>query len=505
MTKIKPLYFRLASVTLIVVGVTWLAHLNRPQAVNLANVSVRMSNSRLSFRGQVDGTPGANTTITIDLDDTIGDYTEGTSDTLISDALKINDVLTFTGGTAGTRTVRDIIDGETIIINATIATTDEKFYLRETTDLVATFNTVSAIAGSTNTRFELILPAATSNYEDGVPDQGFFDFGTSAPTVSCAGTGYTFGTGTATAGRTNSDTGFENLPAGTWHVYRCPYSASAAPPTTITMTIGSGDDDAVINPVRVKAGSPANQLETGQADTYSAIVRNIDNAHAVVDSTTVKIGVLEAVRVSATVVPSITFEIYGYTATTGNRCGQTIHIDTTAASVPFGEIATATFTNGAQRLVLKTNALSGGVVTAVANDQLGREGSTCTDKLTPVYAIDPASNEHLCIWDANISGMTQSTTQAWTTITGSTGTGFGYSIENIDSAAPAFTHGGGTDFDARHFADAEFDQDPVTIFGSNSLPTNSDSVYICYRIAADALTAAGDYYNYITYTATATF
>ena len=101
--------------------------------------------------------------------------------------------------------------------------------------------------------------------------------------------------------------------------------------------------------------------------------------------------------------------------------------------------------------------------------------------------------------------MTQSSAQAWTTITGSTGTGFGFSIENIDSAAPAFTHGGSTNFDARHFADAEFGQDPVTIFGSNSLPTNSDSVYVCYRIAADALTAAGDYYNYITYTATATF
>ena len=57
---------------------------------------------------------------------------------------------------------------------------------------------------------------------------------------------------------------------------------------------------------------------------------------------------------------------------------------------------------------------------------------------------------------------------------------------------------------ARHFADFESAQDPVDVFGP-STPTNSDSIYACYRIIADALTAAGDYYNYITYTATATF
>lgn len=494
--QIHPKYFRLLTLAILVMGLTFLARQFRPQAANLSNVKVTMSNSRFSFRGEVDGTPGTNTTIDVAIDSTIDDYTN--VDTLVTDALKIGDTLTFTGGTAGNRTIQDIIDGDTITINTAITTTDEKFYMTETSDLVATFATVSGVAGGANSRFELLLPAATSAYADDVPDQGTFDFSGTAPTVTCTGTGYTFGTGTATAGRTNSDSGFENLPDGTWHVYRCPYSVAGSAPQNITMTIARGGA-AVINPVR------RDDLNTGQADTYDVIVRNVNTSNVVVDSTTVKIGAIEAVRVSATVVPSLTFEIEGYTATTGNRCGQTIHVDTTPASVPFGEVATATFTNAAQKLTLKTNALSGGAVTAVANDQLGREGQTCTDKLIPVYAINTGDDEHLCIWDANIASMTHTATQAWTSISGSTGTGFGYSIENIDSANPAFTHGGSTNFNARHFADSEYNQDPVTIFDSNSLPTNSDSVYVCYRIAADALNAAGDYYNYITYTATATF
>ena len=502
----KTSLIRLFLFLLLIAGLTVFAKSQRTQAANLESVSVTMSNSRFSFRGQVSGTPGSDTSTPIIIDPAIADYTSN-ANTEITDALIMNDVITFTGATAGDRTITEIVDDNIISIDSAVATTDESFYLDETTDLTAVFNTnTTATAGYV----QVLVPAASTNNADGIPDQGYFDFGSgAAPTVTCAGSGgasHTFGVGhgTATANQTGGD-----LPAGYWHVYQCEYTTGGTN-GTITMTIGSGADDAIINPV------PTAAHVTGVADTYSVIVRNVNSAttpDTVVDSTTVKIGAIEAVRVSATVVPSLTFTITGQ-ADSLTRCGTTTDVTTTASSVPFGEIATANFTDAAQELKFTTNALDGAVVTAIANDQLGRGGSACdvanagTDKKTTLlanYTIDPSANEHLCIWDANIIDMTQNSEQAWTTITTTSGTGFGYSIENIDSASPTFTYGTGTDFDARHFADAQSGDTPVTIFGSNLLPTNSDSVYVCYRIAADALTAAGDYYNYITYTATATF
>lgn len=493
MTKYSPRAFRLALLVIAGIALFGVVKVSNTTASNLSSVKVTMGNSRLSMRGQVSGTPGTNTTIDVGLDSTIDDYTNVS--TLVTDTLKVTDTLTFTGATAGTRTIQSIIDGDTIIINSAIATTDETFYLQETSNLVASFNTVTSVAGgASNSRFELILPAdPVNNNADGVPDQGYFDFGLAAPTVACTGTGYTFGTGTAASGKTNLDVGYENLPSGEWHVYRCPYTVSGAAPQAITMTIGTvGSNNGVINPVRIDS------LNTGQADTYSVVVRNINTSDTVVDSTTVKIGAIEAVRVSATVVPSLTFEITGESSGV-TRCGQTTSVATTASTVPFGEVGTGIFKDAAQKLKFTTNALSGAVVTAVANDQLGREGGACTGDLAPVYTLDPASGHHLCIWDANVASMSHTVEQAWTSVSN---TGFGFSLENIVGAGAEFTYG--TGFDARHFADEENSQAPEVIFSSTT-PTNDHSVYACYRIVPDALTAAGDYYNYITYTATATF
>ncbi len=476
MTEIKPLYFRLTSLVLLVLGLTWLAHLFRPQAANLTSVSVTMDNSRVSYRGQVSGTPGSDTTMDIVIDPAITDYT-ASANTEITDALKITDTITFTGATAGNRTVSDIVDTNTIVLNSAIATTDETFYLAETTELTAVFTTNTVVTAG---YFQVLVPAAASNNADGIPDQGYFDFGT-APAVTCTSTGsHTVDTTTATAGQTGGI-----LPTGTWHVYACPYTTGGS--GTVTITIPT-----VINP------APAAAHVTGIADTYEVIVRNVRTSdNAVIDSTTVKIGAIEAVKVSATVVPSLTFEIIGETAG-ATRCGETTDITTTGSSVPFGEINTGDFKYGSQELKVTTNALSGAVVTAVANDQLGRNGNACAGD-----TYNSGVDAYECIWDANVTSMSHTVEQDWTVITE---TGFGYSIQNIDSDDPAFTWGTTGQFYARHFADAEASpaQDPVEVFGPDT-PTNSDSVYVCYRIIADALTAAGDYHNYITYTATATF
>lgn len=477
MTEIKPLYFRLASLALLVIGLTWIAYLNKPQAANLTSVSVTMDNSRVSYRGRVSGTPGSDTIMDIVIDPAITNYAANPN-TEITDALKITDSLTFT--TSGARTIADIIDTNTIVINSAIATTNETFYLAETTALEVVFDTNTNITAG---YFQVLVPAigTSATSADGIPDQAYFDFGTSGPTVTCSRTGgsHTFGTSTATAGQTGGI-----LPAGYWHVYTCPYTTGG---TGGTITIGI---PTIINP------APAAAHVTGIADTYEVIVRNVRTSdNAVIDSTTVKIGAIEAVRVSATVVPSLTFEIIGE-GSGATRCGQTTDVTTTGSSVPFGEINTGDFKYASQELKVTTNALSGAVVTAIANDQLGRNGGVCDGD-----TYNSGANPFECIWDANVTNMSHTVEQNWTVITE---TGFGYSIQNIDSDDPAFTWGSGGQFIARHFPDLESSQDPEPIFGALT-PTNSDSIYACYRIIADALTAAGDYYNYITYTATATF
>ena len=56
------------------------------------------------------------------------------------------------------------------------------------------------------------------------------------------------------------------------------------------------------------------------------IVRQLDTLHTTADATTVSIGVVEAVRVTATVAPQITFQISGVSNGT-SVCGATTDVD----------------------------------------------------------------------------------------------------------------------------------------------------------------------------------
>jgi hypothetical protein len=90
--------------------------------------------------------------------------------------------------------------------------------------------------------------------------------------------------------------------------------------------------------------APTTSHTTGTADAYSIIVQQLDNGGNVIDFTTAKIAIVEAVRVTAYVSPQITFKILGL-ATGTSACGATTDVDTTPASVPFGELTIATFKN----------------------------------------------------------------------------------------------------------------------------------------------------------------
>lgn len=458
--------------------------LNQGYSANLTSVSVTLSNSRPSFRGALaaGNTAGSSTVV---IDTTPGDYPSTSSAQLVQGDV----VLIGNAGSLGSYTVASTSSESTFSLTAGLAAGDadtaDDVVATSSTTLTARFTTASAVA---NGRFRILVPALDSDTAsaDGIPDGGYYDFGSSAPTVTCPSdiSGYDFVTGTATA---------STITVGSvqYHSFECAYSGTGAVSSAFDGTTnGAIVINSVINP------APAAGHTTGTADTYSVIVQQLNSSFAVVDRTITKVGVIEAVKVTASVAPSITFKILGLNSATA-ACGISggTSVTTTAATVPFGTLSIADFTTAAQALSVSTNATNGYTVTAVANDQLGKDGATCTG--------DSTSNT--CIRDAagDTAAMTHSVSDEWVTASND---GFAYSLQDINSTtteAFAYNESART-FSARQFADAEDGQSPVTIFSDTTVAQN-DNLYVCYKIIPTVLTASGDYENYITYTATATF
>ncbi len=485
-STVKPIYLRLLILSLIILGLTFLSRINLSQAGSLESVSVTMDNSRLSFRGKVDAVEGTIVTIEVD-DDFYTDYTNGDADA--TDVLKVGDELYFITEEE-TREILEVVDGETIILDEAVDMNDF-FYLAEESVLTVEFTTRTDVL---NGAFQVLVPAADSDHADGVPDQGYFDFNTGSPDVTCTGDGHTFDPAISTAG--GSDYGGE-----TWHEYTCPYT-DGDNNVAITITI-----DNVVNP------GPAADHQTGWADTHDIIVRHLEQEGEEedpedgdeVDATKVKVGVIEAVRVSATVEPSLTFRIYGESEN-ADMCGTTSDVETLPNSVPFGSLNVTTFTYASQILDVATNAVDGAAVTALAYDQLGRNGEACEGKVEPG---DPMT-DYDCIWDADVTGMSHEDEADWSDE--NTETGFGYSLHNYEGRSnPAFNYDDGTPSGiiSKHFADYDRggagEQSPQLLFNTDGDPTNQADAKVCYIISLDSITAAGEYYTFITYTATATF
>jgi hypothetical protein len=247
----------------------------------------------------------------------------------------------------------------------------------------------------------------------------------------------------------------------------------------------------LINPAP-KTGTDNHTL--GQADTYAVIIQHRDSGGTVVDQSTTKIGVVDAVRVTATIEPQLTFTITGL-ASGAIACGGTTDVTTTAISVPFGSLTIGSFVDAAQRLTVSTNAAGGYSVTTAENDQLGRNGTACAGD---------GSGSNSCVVDASVSGVTHTTAADWTDA--SNDEGFGYSLDpgtGTFTVAFAYDDSSST-FYAKQFADLTESEDPQTIYSRSDVAA-SDVVDVCYRIAPAATNVAGDYENYIVYTASATF
>lgn len=460
---------------LIIATIAALTNPTTLNSANLTNAKDTLQTSRLSVRARVDatGTTVGSSNVKIKTS------ASAPANTITTNNLRAQDSVVI--GT-GTYTIVDIVDTDEFTVTPVLASGDaddnDPVYLRIRPRHVVTFTTASAVADGS---FRILLPADSTNPNDGNPDDEGYDFGGGTVDVTASNvTGYTFASGTATAYG-----GAECTSPANYHCFDIAYTGSGAVGTTITINIGN--TSGTNTPIAPATGPSHTE---GTADTYPVIIRNFADgadldADAPIDATTVRVAHIESVRVTATVDPTISFSIAGI-ASGQTRCGVTTDATTTATSVPFGGMALNTFKTLAQDLTVSTNASGGYVVTAAENDELGLGGAT-----TP-FIPDTSCDTGPC---------TITSEEDWAT---ATNTGFGYSLQNVDAASIAFEYNDTGTFDARPFANIVDGDTPQTIFSSTTV-ANAQNAYVCYRLSVGATQAAGDYENQITYTATGTF
>jgi hypothetical protein len=447
----------------------------------ISDVKDTLETSRASFHGGLEGNHTAGTTlITIDTD---GNFpSDSTANLFPGDTVTIDD---------GSYTVDNIVSSSQFTITAPLDATDDDdndvVYVDRTSTHTITYTTGAAIPNGA-IRVRIVADSVTP--ADGNPDDGGFDFNSITGTdVDCPDdtadtkNGYNFPTtGTATS------SGGTGCAAG-YHCFECTYSGTGMTAIDQTMTVGSINE--LLNP------SLGTGHSAGQADTHLVIVDNLDSTYSQVAGETrnLKVAVIESVRVTATIDPTITFTITAIGSGL-ERCGITTDVETTPTAVPFGSLTLGSFNNASQQLSCVTNAGGGYAVTVIENDQMSIDGE---------HSVELADTN--C--DSG-SACTETTEGDWHTDT--TESGFGYSIQNINAGTVPFeytsTSGNcsvGT-YCARRFPSvADGGESATTVMNRADTPSTTEDIYMCYRIVASTSQQAGDYENALTYVATATF
>lgn len=460
-----------------------LLHPTRLESANLVTVKDTLQTSRLSVHARVDatGTPTGGSNVKI-YTSTGLDSASSQANTISTAPLKAGDSLII--GT-GTYTVVGIIDVDEFTVTPVLLAADrddtDPIYFKSKPRHVITFNTATAVP---NGFFQVLLPADATTPNNGLPDDQGYDFNTAVDVAEPTDVGatYDFVVGVATASGATGCTAPAN-----YHCFEVHYSGLGAVNQAITLTIGN--TNGTNTPIAPATGTAHTE---GSADTYPILVKNFaaeanPNSATPIDATTVRVAHIESVRVTATVLPTISFTIAGVSTAT-STCGATPDIDTAAATnaplaVPFGEMALNTFKDASHKLTVSTNAAGGYVVTAAENNQLSLNGLGVTEILDT---------------DCDAEDCTTSSATEWNTPGDN---GFGYSIQNNDAASVPFQYNTAGSFNARPFPILGAEQ---TIFSSTTV-ANAEDIYICYRLGVGATQAAGDYENQITYTATGTF
>jgi len=478
MTVNKNTFLRLSLLSFIIAGIAFIY----PQKINSIppkNVKNTLSTSQYSYYGGVGVGNTAGSTILIL--DTSTDFPSQTSNNLfIGDTLNIG-----IGGSQSLHTIKDIGSTGVIMIDPALTAVNEV----AGGSIIATRSAIHTVSfepqdTATGDIWQVLIKAtsgiAAEKSSDGIPDQLGFDYGTlNQGAVTCP-----WGA-TASVGTTTSLSMGSPPVTSYYHVIQCALAAGTTNPAgtgaTGTIIIGT-NTNALINP------SPSHDADgEGNADIFSFIVRHLDSGSNLIDQSSGKIAIVESVRVTATIDPSLTFYIdsVGTSSVGSTACGAGSTLssgasDTTGDQVIFGTIAIQAINQLAQRLTCVTNASGGYVVTAY-------EGGV----MTKIGAGDT-------IPDTLCNGMNCTITQeqSWVGVS-STRSEFGYTMTNIGSSIP-FNE---TDF--KPFGIGYANAQPIMI--NPSVPSTSESANVCYRLTATTIQAAGDYEAKIIYTATATF
>jgi len=470
----------------------------RLDSATLTSASATLSNSRLSYRAGV----GASAVIAdsvIDIDSS-GNADNDTNHLFPNDNICFTD--TNESGCIGFTNydVARIQDADTFVLETAlsvgVSATD---YAVATSSGVLTvqFTLASQIPASGDILLTIPALDTTGKTDDGIPDTAAaaanngFDINniTTGEITFAGGTGCSWSTTSVTAGTSSAD----HLIIGT--------TSATCTAGVITITVGdSGSADTLlVNPAPISSGHTQ-----GVADIYEVSMITRDENDIQIDSVDVKIAPVEAVLVSATIDETLEFTVAGKAVGT-TACGAATDKTTQAYSVPWGTIAASdTFYDAAQQLTVTTNADGGYAVTIEENDQMGKDGVTCTGA-----SADESNN---CIKDTvcGASACSESEAQDWTIA--ATYHGLGYSLEDVAGTDAVFDYDGkpaeatctsGT-FCARQIADIEASETKATIM-TNTAPVNSNDIYVCYRIDTSGTQPAGHYYNKVKYTATATF
>jgi hypothetical protein len=470
----------------------------KTHSANFTAASATLSNPRFSYKaGVTSGTIGT-PTITID--------GSGNADNN-TNHLFPKDTVCFAGsletGCLGDTNyqVANIISGTVFNTSASLVSTlesDAYVVATQSGSLSLAFTTVNEIPVSGTILITIPAVKSVGKTNDGFPDtaattatNGFDIHGITTSDISV--TGCTDGNWTVTSITAGNGT--------TDHTILITRNTTACTGgTNMTVTIDS--TPGIINP------APLTSHTQGQADSYQINIKSRDAATNTLDNSDVSVSPIEGVLISATIDETLALTVAGITADSGSYCGITRDAtspDTTATSVPWGTLApgyNAQKNNTDHQITISTNSADGYKLYAEENDQMGKDGVTCSGA--------SAGEANDCIQDT-VCGSTPCTHQTYRDwgADPSSYPGLGYSLQNVSGtdAVFEFNTSGGT-FNAKQFADQEASESrnaSTAELMSNAGPVDTSSAYVCYRIDITATQPAGYYYNKVKYTAVPTF
>ncbi|MCR4330079.1 MAG: hypothetical protein NUV65_06065 [Candidatus Roizmanbacteria bacterium] len=432
------------------------------QVLNFTQAYTTLTNSRLSYYAKVGTTTGANATNVIIANS--GNPDNNTYNIWPNDVLCFNNPASNGCSSQATYTVASTPTSTQIAVTSAIAnalTAGTAVVSTQSARLTVTFTPRTAIASGGYIR--LSVASATSNYNDGIPDNSGFDVNkltTGNINTYVTPTGFTKSAATLTYG------------AG-YNVILMTLSSALNAGSSYSFVVGDVSDTTLrfINP------APSGTTHTrGIADSYSIILQTEDSSNNPQDKTITKVAPVDGVFVSATVEETISYTIAGVNVST-SACGTTTSVTSTASSVPFGSIInTNTFYDAAQTHAITTNSANGYVLTAQYDQALSLNGAGVT-------TIPDTSCDTSC---------TTGTPAAWATATNN---GFGYTLANITGTEAAFTNASGY---------KPFSSSAVTIMTKSS-STSGSQIYSCPRLSVSTSQQTGTYFNKLTYVATPKF